>query len=179
MGAGRKPHQSREQKQLRADAVILRKCEEEWWMRGHLSAKNNAKLAQVSKWPGLQGVEAGDLNGVTYDQGAKRIADARKDRGEKDKQTVREQQRAEARRWMKQALKDFPGAGTYSAGIHTGKGQFPQVWSLRSHQRNQLCITAGEERRQSIRERILSRIQEAGYDPGALQDQNTACDTLK
>eukprot|EP00961_Rhodomonas_salina_P015468 207673-Rhodomonas_salina.2 len=127
MGAGRKQHQSREQNQLRADAATLRKCEEEWWMRGRLSVKNCAKLAQFSKWPGLLGVEQGDLGGVTYNQGAKLIAEARKDREEKEKQTLREQQRAEARLWLKQALKDFPGAGTYNAGINTSKGQFPQA----------------------------------------------------
>eukprot|EP00961_Rhodomonas_salina_P282044 3811215-Rhodomonas_salina.1 len=57
IGSGSKPHQSREQKQLQSDATTLRRCEEEWWTQGKLGERNRARLATVSRWPGLRECE--------------------------------------------------------------------------------------------------------------------------
>eukprot|EP00961_Rhodomonas_salina_P271844 3672877-Rhodomonas_salina.1 len=58
------------------------------------------------------------------------LARAREDRERTDKRVTREQKADEAKQWLKRIMKDFPGAGTFSAVRTAGENLSPVLWAL-------------------------------------------------
>eukprot|EP00961_Rhodomonas_salina_P141557 1905956-Rhodomonas_salina.1 len=66
------------------------------------------------------------------------LARAREDREKTDKRVTREQKADEAKQWLKRIMKDFPGAGTFSAVRTAGENLSPVLWALNAYHHNKL-----------------------------------------